>query len=88
MHPPATSLYPSQNLTRNDISDCDGDQWGVLAFLEGVGMVASKHDLGGCGSSGPPSGEVHQVRVMLGTPLLSIGLGEELQYLCRYLCKI
>ena len=73
MHHPGMFLSPSQNLTPNDISDWDGDRGGVLAFLEGVRVAASKYNLGRCGSRGR-GGEVHQVRVMLGTPLLSIGL--------------
>ena len=57
---PAMFLSLSQNLTQSDISDWDGDQGWVLAFLEGVGLAASKHDLGRCCTC-RGRGEVHQV---------------------------
>ena len=75
MLPLAISPSPSLNLTPNDISDWDGDWGGVLAFLEGVRLAASKHDLGRCGSRGG-GGEVHQVRAKLEKPCQYWGQGE------------
>ena len=84
MLPLAISPSPSLNLTPNDISDwTDGDWGGVLAFLEGVRLAASKHDLGRCDSRGR-GGEVHQVRAKLEKPCQYWGLGEGGSILDRY----